>query len=76
MLYYFSIILEDMFYLIYIIIFYLLNNMQISHRSNEDFANKYTNKLLFKASNIHLKPNETISPIRKKSMIDSNFASL
>lgn len=50
--------------------------MQISHRSNEDFANKYTNKLLFKASNIHLKPNETISPIRKKSMIDSNFASL
>ncbi|CAK72078.1 unnamed protein product (macronuclear) [Paramecium tetraurelia] len=51
--------------------------MQISNRSIEDYKNhNYTNKLLLKASNIHMKPNETISPIRKKSMMDSNIPSI
>ncbi|CAD8078606.1 unnamed protein product [Paramecium sonneborni] len=51
--------------------------MQISNRSIEDYKNhNYTNKLLLKASNIHMKQNETISPIRKKSMMDSNVPSI
>lgn len=51
--------------------------MQISNRSIEDYKNhNYTNKLLLKASNIHMKQNETISPIRKKSMMDSNIPSI
>ncbi|CAD8073555.1 unnamed protein product [Paramecium sonneborni] len=51
--------------------------MQISNRSIEDYKNhNLTNKLLLKVSNIHMKQDETISPIRKKSMIDSYVRSI
>ncbi|CAD8206454.1 unnamed protein product [Paramecium octaurelia] len=50
--------------------------MQFNRNSKEDYLNVYANKLLAKASNIHMKPTEFKAPARRKSMIDSYVHSL
>lgn len=50
--------------------------MQFSQHPKQDYLNMYANKLLAKASNIHMKPNESKLPARRKSMIDTYVHSL
>lgn len=50
--------------------------MQLSQNSKHDYLNIYANKLLAKASNIHMKPSEINPPPRRKSMIDTYVHSL
>ncbi|CAK59683.1 unnamed protein product (macronuclear) [Paramecium tetraurelia] len=50
--------------------------MQFNRRSKDDYLNVYANKLLAKASNIHMKPSEFQAPARRKSLIDSYVHSL